>query len=97
MIYHGDKRSLVTSPELWRWSSFCDYWLGETGKVKIGNRQHEVRQSFHPPFAPRTKIKGVRSAKDGAPSVFLGERKPKEWMGHPSTSDSLLSLGHLLI
>ena len=31
------RRGLVRSPELWRWSSFRDYWLGETGKVKIGN------------------------------------------------------------
>ncbi len=31
------KRGLVKSPELWRWSSFRDYWLGETGKMKIGN------------------------------------------------------------
>ncbi len=31
------KRALVASPELWRWSSFRDYRLGETGKVKIGN------------------------------------------------------------
>jgi putative transposase len=31
------KRGLVESPELWRWSSFRDYWLGETGKVKIGS------------------------------------------------------------
>src|SRR5215471_4212019 len=31
------KRGLVSSPELWRWSSYRDYWLGETGKVKIGN------------------------------------------------------------
>src|SRR5215813_8469451 len=31
------KRGLVESPELWRWSSYRDYWLGETGKVKIGN------------------------------------------------------------
>lgn len=23
--------------ELWRWSSYWDYWLAETGKVKIGN------------------------------------------------------------
>jgi putative transposase len=30
------KRGLVASPELWRWSSYRDYWLGETGKVKIG-------------------------------------------------------------
>jgi putative transposase len=31
------KRGLVRSPELWRWSSFRDYYLGERGKVKIGN------------------------------------------------------------
>lgn len=31
------KRGLVISPELWRWSSFRHYWLGEKGKVKIGN------------------------------------------------------------
>jgi putative transposase len=31
------KRGLVKSPELWRWSSYRDYRLGETGKVKIGN------------------------------------------------------------
>jgi putative transposase len=31
------KRGPVQSPELWRWSSYRDYWLGETGRVKIGN------------------------------------------------------------
>jgi len=31
------KRGLVPSPELWRWSSFRDYYFGERGKVKIGN------------------------------------------------------------
>ena len=31
------KRGLVASPELWRWSSFRDYQMGEQGKVKIGN------------------------------------------------------------
>jgi putative transposase len=31
------KRGVVPSPELWRWSSFRDYYLGERGKVKIGN------------------------------------------------------------
>jgi putative transposase len=30
------KRGLVTSPELWRWSSFRSYWLAEEGPVKIG-------------------------------------------------------------
>ena len=31
------KRGLVASPELWRWSSYRDYWRGVTGRVKIGN------------------------------------------------------------
>ncbi|MGB8128997.1 MAG: transposase [Candidatus Angelobacter sp.] len=31
------KRGLVPSPELWRWSSYRDYFVGENGKVKIGN------------------------------------------------------------
>jgi putative transposase len=31
------KRGLVSSPELWRWSSYRDYALGEPGRVKIGN------------------------------------------------------------
>jgi putative transposase len=31
------KRGLAASPELWPWSSFRDYRLGEPGKVKIGN------------------------------------------------------------
>jgi len=31
------KRGLVTSPELWGWSSYRDYRLGERGIVKIGN------------------------------------------------------------
>jgi putative transposase len=30
------KRGLVTAPELWRWSSFRHYWLGEKGPVKVG-------------------------------------------------------------
>jgi len=30
------KRKLVASPELWRWSSFRHYWLGEEGVVKAG-------------------------------------------------------------
>ena len=38
------KRGLVTSPELWRWSSFRYYRLGEEGPVKIGT-------ASIPPFA----------------------------------------------
>jgi hypothetical protein len=30
------KRGLVTSPELWRWSSFRHYWYGEKELVRIG-------------------------------------------------------------
>jgi hypothetical protein len=30
------KRGMVRSPELWRWSSFRYYRLGEEGPVKIG-------------------------------------------------------------
>jgi len=38
-IHHNPvKRKLVASPELWRWSSFRHYWLGEKGQVKVGTR-----------------------------------------------------------
>jgi len=30
------KRGLVASPELWRWSSYRYYRLGERGPVKVG-------------------------------------------------------------
>ena len=30
------KRGLVASPELWRWSSYRYYRLGEKGAVKVG-------------------------------------------------------------
>jgi putative transposase len=30
------KRRLVASPELWRWSSYRNYRMGEVGPVKIG-------------------------------------------------------------
>jgi len=30
------KRGLVKSPELWRWSSFRFYQIGENGVVKVG-------------------------------------------------------------
>jgi putative transposase len=31
------KRGLATSPELWRWSSFRAYLLGETGTVRVND------------------------------------------------------------
>ena len=36
MHFNPVKRGLVSSPELWRWSSFRHYWYGEEGPVKIG-------------------------------------------------------------
>jgi REP element-mobilizing transposase RayT len=36
MHFNPVKRNLVTSPELWRWSIFRNYWCGEEGPVKIG-------------------------------------------------------------
>jgi len=34
--YNPVKRGLVSSLELWQWSSFRSYWYGEEGPVKIG-------------------------------------------------------------
>jgi putative transposase len=31
------KRGLVSSPELWKWSSFRAYALGEPGPVKVND------------------------------------------------------------
>jgi hypothetical protein len=30
-------RGLVASPELWQWSSFRSYFLGEAGKVRVND------------------------------------------------------------
>jgi hypothetical protein len=32
---HPVQRGLVASPELWRWSSFRAYFLGEAGLVRV--------------------------------------------------------------
>ena len=37
------KRGLVASPELWRWSSYRDYWLDETRKVLLRAQEPPAR------------------------------------------------------
>jgi len=43
-------RGLVASPELWRWSSFRDYFLGETGRVTV-NEWEVLKMKLRPPAA----------------------------------------------
>jgi putative transposase len=44
------KRGLVASPELWRWSSFRAYFLGETGPVRV-NQWAVLKMKTRPPAA----------------------------------------------
>ena len=44
------KRGLVASPELWRWSSFRAYFLGETGRVRV-NQWEVLKMKMPPPAA----------------------------------------------
>ena len=43
-------RGLVASPELWRWSSFRAYFLGETGPVRV-NEWEVLKMKIRPPAA----------------------------------------------
>ncbi|MBZ5613004.1 MAG: transposase [Acidobacteriia bacterium] len=44
------RRSLVASPELWRWSSFRAYFLGEAGPVRV-NEWEVLKMKIRPPAA----------------------------------------------
>ncbi len=44
------KRGLVSSPELWKWSSFRAYALGEAGPVKL-NDWEVLKMKIRPPAA----------------------------------------------
>ena len=44
------KRGLVASPELWRWSSFRTYFLGEAGPVRV-NAREILEMKIRPPAA----------------------------------------------
>jgi putative transposase len=43
-------RGLVASPELWRWSSFRAYFLGEAGLVRV-NEWEVLKMKIRPPAA----------------------------------------------
>ena len=44
------KRGLVASPELWHWSSFRAYFLGEAGLVRV-NEWDVLKMKIRPPAA----------------------------------------------
>jgi hypothetical protein len=44
------KRGLAASPELWRWSSFRAYFLGEAGPVRV-NERDALKMKIRPPAA----------------------------------------------
>jgi REP-associated tyrosine transposase len=44
------KRGLAASPELWRWSSFRAYFLGEAGTVRV-NDWEVLKMKIRPPAA----------------------------------------------
>ena len=44
------KRGLVELPELWRWSSYRAYALGEAGAVKV-NEWQVLKMKIRPPAA----------------------------------------------
>jgi putative transposase len=44
------QRGLVKSPELWPWSSFRAYFLGEAGAVKV-NEWDELKMKIRCPTA----------------------------------------------
>ena len=44
------KRGLVASPDLWRWSSFRAYFLGEAGRVRV-NEWDVLKMKIRPPVA----------------------------------------------
>ena len=50
MHHNPVKRGLVTEPEQWPWSSFRDYWSGQTGKVRV-NDTSVMKMRMKPPAA----------------------------------------------
>jgi len=57
------ERGLVASPELWRWSSFRAYFLGEPGPVRV-NAWEILKLTIRPPVAEerRPKLPTARQA-----------------------------------
>ncbi|MGB8006272.1 MAG: hypothetical protein WCF48_04015, partial [Terriglobales bacterium] len=53
-------RGLVVSPELWKWSSFRPYALGEAGPVKV-NDWEVLKMKIRRPAAQNQNHNGVSS------------------------------------
>ena len=63
------KRGLVASPELWRWSSFRAYALGEAGRVTV-NDWRVLKLKVRPVAASVVAQSGghfSKTARSGAP------------------------------
>jgi putative transposase len=69
------KRGLVASPELWRWSSFRAYALGESGPVSVNNWTVFKLKIGPPAVEPivqaAEKSPFSKSARRGAPPVVM--------------------------
>ncbi len=55
------KRGLVIEPEQWPWSSFRDYWRGQTGKVRVNDTdvmKMRMKLPAAPVLAPGKKRQG---------------------------------------
>jgi hypothetical protein len=64
------KRGLVESPELWRWSSFRAYALGEAGPVRI-NQWEVLKMKVRPPGRLRRSPLLEKREKWGTPNFLL--------------------------
>jgi putative transposase len=75
------RRGLVSSPELWRWSSYRAFAFGEQGAVKLNWQPERKKRKANPnreDGAPDTlAAHPSKTAKDGAPTFSAHQRKPK--------------------
>ncbi len=80
------KRGLVASPELWKWSSFRSYALGEPGVVKI-NDWNVLKWK---------KVEAVKFADKVEPVIGIGRRKKtnKRFERRSPTSRNSREVGH---
>src|SRR5215472_5665341 len=74
------QRGLVASPELWRWSSYRAYALGEPGRVKVNEWQvlkdeDSGSDGLRAKTATADGVAGhfSKSARSGAPPVLQGQ------------------------
>jgi putative transposase len=75
------QRGLVSSPELWRWSSYRAFAFGEEGVVKLNWQQERKKRKANPNRESEASntfpAHPSKIAKDGAPTFSVDQRKPK--------------------